>query len=119
MQEWIPLNGPERGRVRVIMPPANARIDLRGLDPGLNDHRILAAALHLREEVVDRRVVLVSKDINLRLKARSLELPAEDYKRVQIRDIEHLHTGKSVIDLVAPEMVDQLHSEGSLAVEDL
>jgi PhoH-like ATPase len=119
LQEWIPLNGPERGRVRVIMPPPSSRVDLRGLDPGLNDHRILAAALHLREEAVDRRVVLVSKDINLRLKARSLELPAEDYKRVQIRDIEHLHTGKSVVDMVPPEMVDRLHSEGSLAVEEL
>lgn len=119
LQEWIPLNGPERGRVRVIMPPPGARADLRGLDPALNDHRILAAALHLREEVQDRKVVLVSKDINLRLKARSLELPAEDYKRVQIRDIEHLYTGKSVIDLVSPEAVDQLHAEGSLPVEDL
>lgn len=119
LQEWIPLNGPERGRVRVIMPPPGARPDLRGLDPALNDHRILAAALHLREEVKDRKVVLVSKDINLRLKARSLELPAEDYKRVQIRDIEHLYTGKSVIDMVSPELVDQLHAEGSLPAEDL
>lgn len=119
LQEWIPLNGPERGRVRVIMPPASSRVDLRGLDPGLNDHRILAAALHLREEVPDRKVVLVSKDINLRLKARSLELPAEDYKRVQIRDIEHLHTGKSVVDMVPPELVDKLHAEGSLAVEEV
>ena len=119
LQEWIPLDGPDRGRVRVIMPPASARVDLRGLDPSLNDHRILAAALHLRDEVKDRRVVLVSKDINLRLKARSLELPAEDYKRVQIRDIEHLYTGKSVIDPVPPELVDALHAEGSLAVGEL
>ena len=119
LQEWIPLAGPERGRVRVILPSATSRVDLRGLDPSLNDHRILAAALHLREEVADRKVVLVSKDINLRLKARSLELPAEDYKRVQIRDIEHLYTGKSVVDLVASELVDRLHAEGSLAVEEV
>lgn len=119
LQEWIPLDGPDRGRVRVILPSATSRVDLRGLDPSLNDHRILAAALHLREEVADRKVVLVSKDINLRLKARSLELPAEDYKRVQIRDIEHLYTGKSVVDLAASELVDRLHAEGSLAVEEV
>jgi PhoH-like ATPase len=39
-----------------------------------NDHRILNAALKLMEEEPKRKVILVTKDINLRLKARALNL---------------------------------------------
>src|SRR5206468_11537101 len=42
----------------------------------------------------DRPVILVSKDINLRLKARALNLPAEDYDAVKIKDLSHLPRGK-------------------------
>ena len=38
------------------------------------DHKILNAALYLKQHEKDRKVILVSKDINLRLKAKSLEI---------------------------------------------
>ncbi|MCM1530912.1 MAG: PhoH family protein [Bacteroides sp.] len=43
------------------------------------DHRILAVALDLQKAHPERKVRLVTKDVNLRMKAKSLGMPAEDY----------------------------------------
>jgi len=50
-----------------------------GLPQGKADNQILGVVQALREQRTDREVVLVSKDINMRIKARALGLPAEDY----------------------------------------
>ncbi|MES2887373.1 MAG: PhoH family protein [Pseudomonadota bacterium] len=50
-----------------------------GLPQGKADNQILAVVKALREQQPSREVVLVSKDINMRIKARALGLPAEDY----------------------------------------
>ena len=97
LQDWIPLNGSESGRVKVVLPPRDAdsqHSHLMGSGSG-NDNRILAAALDLKARQAERRVILVSKDINLRLKARALELPAEDYKRIAVTDVDRLYGGKT------------------------
>ena len=51
-----------------------------------NDHSILNAALTLKQKEKKRQVILVSKDINLRLKAKSLDLQAEDYETGKIKN---------------------------------
>jgi PhoH-like ATPase len=76
------------------------------------DHRIINAALGVQEEHPGRKVVLVSKDINLRLKARSLNLAAEDYETGKIKDIKDLYTGKSVIEGVSKKAIDKLYTAG-------
>ncbi len=50
-----------------------------GLPQGKADNQILGVVKALREQQPQREVVLVSKDINMRIKARALGLPAEDY----------------------------------------
>jgi PhoH-like ATPase len=115
LQEWVPLNGATSGRVRVVPPAAaKTRSGSSQFLSSESDHMILGAALALKEQESGRRVILVSKDINLRLKARSLELPAEDYRRVQIDNIDHLYSGKTEIDDVDQDLVNRLHREGSL-----
>lgn len=52
------------------------------------DHRILAVTEHLTEVRKNEKVILVTKDINLRMKAKSLGLLAEDYKTDQVADLE-------------------------------
>ena len=52
------------------------------------DHRILAIAEYVTEKREGEKVVLVSKDMNLRMKARSLGILAEDYKTDQVKDLE-------------------------------
>ncbi len=115
LQEWLPLNGDLSGKVRVLPPAMQADHRSQIFATSQSDHRILESALALRDEQKDRPVILVSKDINLRLKARALQLEAEDYKRVQIRDLDRLYEGKSHLRVDRPELLDQLHSEGRLA----
>ncbi|MEO8299854.1 MAG: PIN domain-containing protein, partial [Burkholderiales bacterium] len=50
-----------------------------GLPQGKADNQILGVVQGLREQQPGREIVLVSKDINMRIKARALGLPAEDY----------------------------------------
>ena len=58
------------------------------------DNSILAIAMALHEELDDRQVIVVSKDINLRIKAALLHLVAEDYSSDQVLDdINLLYTG--------------------------
>ena len=45
-----------------------------------NDNQIIAVAMMLKERLRERQVILVSKDINLRIKARALGIPTEDYR---------------------------------------
>jgi len=65
-----------------------------GLLPGRNDNQILAVVMHLAERQPGRQVILVSKDINMRIKARALRLAAEDYFNDKVlEDSDLLYTG--------------------------
>ena len=61
-------------------------------------HRILNSALTLAKNTNGKRqVILVSKDVNLRMKAKALGIP-EDYTTDRITDLEELYSGKEIID---------------------
>jgi PhoH-like ATPase len=65
-----------------------------GLPQGKADNQILGVVQTLREQHPEREVVLVSKDINMRVKARALGLPAEDYFNDKtLEDGDLLYTG--------------------------
>jgi PhoH-like ATPase len=66
-----------------------------GLPQGKADNQILGVVQSLREANKGKRdVVLVSKDINMRIKARALGLPAEDYQNDKtLDDVDLLYTG--------------------------
>src|SRR4026208_1051940 len=61
---------------------------------GKNDNQILGVVRFLQDKDAQREVVLVSKDINMRHKARALGLPAEDYFNDKVlEDADLLYTG--------------------------
>jgi PhoH-like ATPase len=113
LQDWIPLNGPTKGKFKVLMHE-KAGVDANQVfGERKADHNILNAAIHLKEESPDRKVILVSKDINLRLKAKSLNLNAEDYQTGKVKDIEGLYTGNTVVDNVPRKFIDQIYQTAS------
>ncbi|HYU32532.1 MAG TPA: PhoH family protein [Thermoanaerobaculia bacterium] len=119
LNDWIPLDGPARGKFRVLTEE-RAHIDAAEIFGSKKaDHRILNAAIGLTRAEPERRVILVSKDINLRLKARALNLAAEDYETVKIKDLDHLYNGKSELEVADSEVIDRLHRDEHVPVSDL
>jgi PhoH-like ATPase len=72
----------------------NAIEPVEGLPEGKADNQILGVVRALQRDRMDRQVVLVSKDINMRIKAHALGLPAEDYFNDQVlEDSDLLYSG--------------------------
>ena len=118
VRTWTPINGPAKGRFRIVTDQPIEPQVTQVFSPRKNDHRILNAAFQLAERESERKVILVSKDINLRVKARGLGLVAEDYESVRIRDIQHLYKGTRELEIADP-MIDRLFEDGFLGWEDL
>jgi PhoH-like ATPase len=114
LHNWNPLNGKTRGNFKVIMDTGgNGSVDANKVfNEDKADHRILNAALSLQKEEKGRRVILVSKDVNLRLKAMSLGLLAEDYTTGKIQNISSLYTGRTIIEDVDANMINLLYDKG-------
>jgi len=119
MTNWRRINGPDKGRFRVVMNEIGKKDATKILGEDKADHRILNAALKLNEEHTDKKVILVSKDINLRLKAKSLNILAEDFETGKVLNIDTLYSGKEMIENIDSEMIDKLYQQGFCSVEDL
>jgi len=79
---------------RLFLQTQPIAIDLPGLASGKADNQIIAVAKHLQDTHTKRQVILVSKDINMRIKARALGLSAEDYFNDKVlEDTDMLYTG--------------------------
>ena len=96
LTDWISLNGEKRGKFRVIMATPGLNVDATEIyGKGKKDHSILNAALFLQENEPDRPVILVTKDINLRLKAKGLDIHAEDYLTGRVKESNNRFSGRS------------------------
>ena len=90
-------------------------IDLKALpkdlDPRNSDHIILATALTIREQNPRRKVILVSRDINLRVIAQGVDLPAEEYENIKVVEAkDKIYTGFEEI-VVDDEIIDRFYAD--------
>jgi PhoH-like ATPase len=84
------------------------------------DHHILNIAYHYAKEHPARQVILVTKDGNFRMKAKSVGLLADDYTTDRVKDISTLYTGRRIEESVPGEIIDQMYREPyEIAVDDL
>lgn len=73
------------------------------------DHRILAICEVVKEKKSEQEVILVSKDINLRMKAKSLGILAQDYKNDQIADVEKIHKDIETVDNIDDSLISKFY----------
>jgi len=119
LTDWIPLVKSKGGKFKVVMNERST-LDARQIfDDNKPDHRILNAALALSQENPDRKVVLVSKDINLRLKAKSLNIAAEDFLTGKIKDVEGLYTGITTVNNLHGSTIDKLYQNGNCLPKEI
>jgi PhoH-like ATPase len=73
------------------------------------DHRILSTAVDIQEKYLKRTVILVTKDVNLRMKAKAIGIHAEDYTTDRVSSVEELYTGKETVDNFNDELLVRLY----------
>lgn len=105
LDEPIPV-GDAGGSLRVELNHSDPSVLPSGFQLGDNDTRILAVARNLAAEGHD--VVLVSKDLPMRVKASSMGLPAEEYRAELV--VESGWTGMAEVD-VAADLLDALYDD--------
>ncbi len=108
--DGIPL-GVGRGRllVRYIKNGISA---LNGIfTEDTPDHRILAVAVELQKQLDGECVVLISKDINLRIKALAVGLAAEDYITDKVDRPDKLYSGSSLVEGVSEDTISALYEQ--------
>jgi PhoH-like ATPase len=105
-----PLGEP-LGFIRVVLGEAfNEKLDAFYFhdEPDL---RILNTALRLQQQEPGRPVILVSKDTNLRIKAKALGLRCEDYTSDKVESFDKLYTGKRVFSDIPGELIDAFYAD--------
>ncbi len=73
------------------------------------DHRILAISEYVCNANKDKTVVLITKDINLRMKAKSLGIIAQDYQNDKVANIDDLYKGIRILDGVDQGSISKLY----------
>ncbi len=118
--DGVPL-GEGLGSIRVILGFEMNEAIKQTLPQDSPDHRILNTTLAVQEREPHRPVILVSKDTNLRLKAKSLGVRAQDYANDKIESFDKLYTGKRIVSEMPTEMVDVFYqsSHGVVPARDL
>ena len=118
MFNGVPLdngNGKPAGVLQVI---AGTGTIVEGMDMNLPDNRILRVAYNLHNDgkVSGTSVILISKDINLRLKADSLGIPVEDFERQRV-NFDELFSGERELEVPA-SAIDGFYKNGFIEMED-
>lgn len=114
LQEWIPL-GKGLGKFKVAMDEQPSGLNAEKVYAmGKNDHKIINAALHLMELEPKRIIILVTKDINLRIKAKALGVTAEDYQTGKVDSSEIQAVGKYGVDGIDSEVIREIFTRGSI-----
>jgi len=120
INKWIAFKKSNTGRYKVVMDTHSGPVNAETIfGNGKIDHKILNAAISLKLEFPDRKIILVSKDICLRLKAKSLDIFAEDYETGKIKNVDELYTGKTIIKKIPEPVFKELRDLGTIPFDQL
>ncbi len=111
LNDWLDLENKDKGRLMVEMreisnPDANVVFSEKKVD-----HKILNVAINYAQSGLYTEVKLISKDINLRIKAKSLSIKAEDYEHGKIKNSD-AYTGKTEITDLDDTVITQIFDDG-------
>jgi len=113
LNNWIDIES-GLGKFKIIMDSDPKMINAeRVYASSKNDHKIINAALILQEEFPTRNVVLVTKDINLRIKAKALGVAAEDYETGKVYELKNDLAPDYIIDHVDSDLIREVFTRGT------
>ena len=101
--------GKTLGRLSIATGKPFTQEMMDSFDEVTPDHRILAVAYDEKRKRPEGVTALVSKDVNLRMKAKSLGIDAQDYLSGQVKDVDHIKKDAGTLE-VAAEQIAALYS---------
>lgn len=100
--------GKGKGKVRVVITKGLSKEIKEAFIEDNPDHRVLTAAFEIQKASKDKsKVILVTKDVNLRMKAKALGVLAEDYTTDRVGSVEELYSGKEFVENVDDELIQK------------
>lgn len=100
--------GKGKGKVRIVITKGLSKEIREAFIEDNPDHRVLTAAFDLHKASKDKsKIILVTKDVNLRMKAKALGILAEDYTTDRVGSVEELYSGKEFIEDVDDELLQK------------
>ena len=108
--------GKGKGKVRIFITKGISKEIKDVFQEDNTDHRILSAAFEIqRKASTKERVILVSKDVNLRMKAKALGINAEDYTTDRVPSVEDLYSGKEIVEDFNDDLLQKFY-QGTYSV---
>lgn len=102
--------GPDLGLLSIIVNSSLNKRVKEAFREDKPDHRILSAAIEVAEQHKNMRTILVTKDINLRMKARALGIETEDYTNDKVKSDDLFENEHRTITGIAPDIIDAIYS---------
>lgn len=101
---------PGKGKLKIELNHPFSDLMAQSFFEDSQDHRILATTQWLKDNNPDKIVALVSKDVNLRLKARALKLDAQDYltDRVKQETVEQIQKEVLKVSDIPQAIIDKM-----------
>lgn len=101
--------GPKKGTVRISMEKAFHKDLALSFSASKPDHHILNTAYRIAQDSSGRQVILVTKDVNLRMKAKAVGLLAQDYTTDRIKDVSSLYSGHRLHEHVPSDVIERFY----------
>ena len=104
--------GPGKGTLHVVTGDKYQEKIYQSFPEKTADHRILSCTLSVAESEKDRKVktILVTKDVNLRMKARSLGIEGEDYITDKVINVDIFKRAQDIYENIDPDLIDKMYA---------
>lgn len=104
--------GPGKGTLHVVTGDKYQEKIYQSFPEKTADHRILSCTLSVAESEKYRKVktILVTKDVNLRMKARSLGIEVEDYITDKVINVDIFKRAQDIYENIDPDLIDKMYA---------
>ncbi len=114
LDNWISL-GKKRGNLKIAMVTSTLEVDAEKIyGSGKNDHKIINVALDQKQQQKGSKVILVTKDINLRIKAKAIGLHSDDFLTGKVKNIKEVSEGSIDLDNLDPTFIKNLYNHSKI-----
>ncbi len=102
--------GKGKGKVKIVITKGLSEEIRSAFREDTTDHRVLSVCTELTKLSSEKeRIILVTKDVNLRMKAKAIGVEAEDYTTDRVGSVDELYTGKETIENFEDEVLKKFY----------